>query len=313
MFGDFIRMVESSIDFPRDGLDPQVWESEGEDSYVLRPEVREQILDFLDKYPNRDIIGLAKEEDGEPTIHIVGSMCTNQFSDSADIDVHVVVDQEDEIYENEELQSEIKKWFEAHRDEYSAFVGDHPIEVYMQFNEKQDMASDGVYDLMRDEWVKGPKLVSSDYDPYDDFSHIFDELRELVGEADMLMGELKRDVIDYDTISKAVGNLPEEQKDKLLGKLKAKLEEIEQDIEKLYAERKEMVDVRKRVVRTTPDQAMKDAELSKEWDDGNALFKFMDRYRYLKIIGDLEDVASDDDGEITDDDVDVIKDIMGVN
>jgi uncharacterized tellurite resistance protein B-like protein len=55
---------------------------------------------------------------------------------------------------------------------------------------------------------------------------------------------------------------------------------------------------------------MKDAELSKDWDDANALFKFMDRYRYLKIIGELEDVVADD-GEVTHDEIDVIKNIMG--
>lgn len=312
MFGDFIRMVESSIDFPREGLDSQVWDSEGEDSFVLRSEVKEQILDFLDKYPDRDIIGLAKEEDGEPTIHIVGSICTNQYTDTSDIDVHVVLDPDEELFQDEDGRSEVKRWFESHREEYGAFVGEHSIEVYLQINEKQDLASDGVYRMMSDEWVKGPKIVGTDYDPYDDFSHIFVELQDLVKDTDVLMGELKRDVIDYDTISKAIGHLPEEQKEKLLGKMKAKLEEIEQDIEKLYAERKNMVDVRKRVDRTTPEQAIKDAELSKEWDDANALFKFMDRYRYLKIIGDLEDVASDD-GEVTDDDVDVIKDIMGVD
>jgi len=312
MFGDFIHMVESSIDFPREGLDPQVWESDGEDSFTLRPEVKEQILDFLDKYPDRDIVGLAKEEDGEPTIHIVGSICTNQYSDDADIDVHVVVDESDELHSDEDGRAAVKKWFEANREANHGFVGDHPIEVYLQTDERQDLASDGAYHMMRDEWLKGPKVVGSDYDPYDDFSHVFDELSDLAGEADLLMGELKRDVIDYETISKAIEHLPEEQKSKLLAKMKAKLEEIEQDIEKLYAERKEMADVRKRASRPTPDQAKEDAELSKEWNDANALFKFMDRYRYLKVIGDLEDVVSDD-GKVTDDDVDVIKGIMGAD
>jgi hypothetical protein len=311
MFGGFLRMVESSIDFPREDLDPQVWESKG-DSYVLRPEIKKQILDYLDKYPNRDIVGAAKEEDGEPVIHIVGSICTNQFTDGTDIDVHVVLDSEDELFEDEEARSEIKKWFDANRESNHAFVGEHPIEVYMQANEKQDMASDGVYQMMTDKWLRGPKVVDTNYDPYEDFSHVFDELQDVVGDADLLMGELKRDVIDYDTIAKAIKHLPEEQKTHVLEKMKAKLEEIEQDIEKLYGERKEMVDIRKRTERTSPEQAMEDAESSKEWDDANALFKFLDRYRYLKIIGDLENVVAKDD-EVTDKDVDVIKGIMGVD
>lgn len=311
MFGDFIHLCESSIDFPREGLAPQVWERGGEDSYVLRPEVKEKILDFLEKYPDRDIIGVAKEEDGVPTIHIVGSICTNQFTDSTDIDVHVVVDPEDELFNDEDARSEIKRWFEEHREEYDGSIGHHPIEVYMQTNEKQDLASDGAYHLMEDEWLKGPKIVGTDYDPYDDFSHIFDELKDVAGEADLEMGELKRDVIDYETISSALQHLPDDQRDKVLERMKEKLKEIEADIDSLYGTRKEMVDIRKRSDRPDPDQAMQDAESSKKWNDANALFKFMDRYRYLKIIGDLEDVVADDE-EVTDDDVDVIKDIMGV-
>lgn len=312
MFGDFISMCESSIDFPREGLDSQVWEREGGDSYVLRLEVKKQILGFLDKYPDRDIVGMAKEEDGEPTIHIVGSICTNQYTDTTDIDVHIVLDSDDEMYSDEDGRAEVKQWFESHREEYGAFVGEHPIEVYLQVKEKQDLASDGVYNMMTETWLRGPKVVGVDYDPYDDFSHVFSELTDIAGDTDELMGELKRDVIDYETISKAIQHLPGEQKAKLLEKMKAKLKEIEQDIDQLYAERKKMVDVRKRVERPSPDQAKQEAENSKKWDDANALFKFFDRYRYLKIIGDLEGVV-DDEGGVDDEDVDVIKDIMGVD
>jgi len=47
------------------------------------------------------------------------------------------------------------------------------------------------------------------------------------------------------------------------------------------------------------NQALTDVELIKKWDHGNAMFKFMDRYQYFQLIGDLE--AMTNDNELTDD------------
>lgn len=211
----------------------------------------------------------------------------------------------------EEFQDIVIKWFNEHRDEIKGFIADHPVEIYIQLDPKQDLMSDGCYNLLEDEWLVDPKIVPMDYDPYEDFSHIADDIRDAVESADVLLGELKRDVIDYDVIKQAMERMSGEDKEKLIQKLQDKLNEIEDDIETLYGKRKEWVDARRKASKpTTPEQALKDVGLAKKWRDTNAQFKFVNRYRYLKTIRDLQELLADE--KITPEEVDKIKGIMGV-
>jgi len=296
------NVSESSIDFPREGLDLAVWNKE-DDSYTLREDVKKKILAILEEYPDivlKDIVD---------TIHIVGSIGTNLYEDDCDIDVHVIP--KDFTGWNEKKVREVWNWFNDHRDEINGYVEKHPIEIWIQTDVNQDLLSDGCYDLLVNKWKKGPMVVPMDYDPYEDFSHIADDIRAVSRDADILFGELKRDVIDYDVINRAMERMSGEDKKRLLQKLQAKLEEIENDITVLYTKKKSWVDIRTSVSKpATPEQALKDVELAKKWRDTNATFKFVNRYHYLRTINLLKELLGDD--EITPDEIDKIKNIMGV-
>lgn len=298
-----ILQNESSIDFPQESLDPAVWDLEGKIP-ILRKDVKEKILDLISKYPDKDLNDIAEE------IRIVGSIGTNQFLDTADIDVHIVPKNIKEW--DEEDVNKVIKWFNENRDEIDGRIEKHPIEVYIQLNSNQDLMSDGCFNLLEDEWLVGPKIVPMDTDPYEDFSHIADDIRNTVEDADKLFGELKRDVIDFEVIRVALERMSGEDKDRLLQKLEDKLDELEDDIEALYAKKGEWTDARRSASKpTTPEQALKDVDLARHWKDVNATFKFINRYQYLKTIADLQKLLSDDE-EVTSDEVDKIKSIMGI-
>jgi len=300
---------ESSIDFPQKDLDPSIWLKE-DDTYRIRPGIRRKILDVIGRYPDMDLIDTASAGISDAaTIHIVGSITTNQYLEDSDVDVHIVVSKDSDFHGDEDFQNEVIQWFNDNRDEIGGYAGKHPIEIYLQYNPDQDLMSDGCYDLLADEWLAGPKVVPSDYDPYEDFSHIADDLRNTVEDADKLLGELKRDVIDYKVIEQAMKQLSPDQKGLFLGRLKNKLEEIEENIRALYAKRKDWVDARRVASKpSTPEEALKDVELAKKWKDTNAIFKFINRYRYLRTIRDLEELLEDD--EISSEEVDVINNIL---
>jgi len=290
----------SSIDFPRTDLDSQVWTKE-DGFYFLREEVKNKILKLLDQYPEEDLLQIARE------IRIVGSIGTNLYIDDTDLDVHIIP--EDFSKWNEERVKEVMDWFEEN-ESIDTYIGKHPIEVYVQLNPNQDLMSAAAYDILEDTWLVGPKLAPLNYDPYTDFSSILPQVRQSVQDADLLIGELKRDVIDYDTIMNAVKHLPKEHQKRLLLKSRNKLEEIERDIQQLYQKRKEWVDARHGASRpNSPEEAKNDVELAKKWKDINALFKFLNRYQYLRIIQDLEKFV-EDDNEITPSEVDLIKGIL---
>ena len=293
---------ESSIDFPQESLDLAVWDKK-DNTYTLREDVKNKILNILKKYPNAPLLEIAEE------IHIVGSLCTNQFLDIADCDVHIVPKNIDEW--DEEEVNKVIRWFNENRDDIDGRIEKHPIEVYAQLDINQDLMSDGCYNLLEDKWLIGPKIVPMSSDPYEDFSHIADDIRNTVEDADKLFGELKRDVIDFEVIEIAMERMSGEDKDRLLQKLQDKLDELEDDIEALYKEKGEWTDARRGASKPeTPEQALKDVELAKKWQDVNATFKFVNRYRYMRTIADLKKILADE--EVTADEVEKIKSIMGV-
>jgi predicted nucleotidyltransferase len=313
-----LHLNDSMVDFPRPDLDLSVWNktdspiSDGvPGAYTLKPDVKKKILDTLNKYPDTKLIdGAAHDKDGNEEIHIIGSICTNQYVDDSDIDVHIVVSQESKSFNDEDFQDAVNGWFKEEPNKQ--FVGKHPIEVYLQFNPNQELLADGVYHLMTGGWIKGPKVVPNGYNPYEDFSHVFDDVRSTVQGVDLMLGELKRDVIDYETIKTAITRLPKKGRGDLKAALEAKLEEIEQDIQCLYKKRKGLAKSRELASQPkTPEEALKSAKLTKEWRDKNAAFKFVARYQYMRVIKELESLLDDEDGELTGSDVKKVKKIVG--
>ena len=160
-----------------------------------------------------------------------------------------------------------------------------------------------------DEWLKGPKIEGAGYDPYLTYGNILTQVEDEAKDADIDLGELKRDVIDYETMAAAMNKLPAKTKTKLKKRLESKLAEIEQDIDELLASKKEWVKARHGASKpTSHEQALKDVELAKQCQDENALFKFLDRYQYIETISKIEDIV--DDG-IEGDDVKTLKKILG--
>ncbi len=293
-------LLESVIDFPKSGLSTNIWIKSG-NTFTIKPDVKSKILSILESYPDVDLTSIAQE------IRIVGSICSNTYSDDADIDVHIVPKKDSKA--DEAFQKEVMKWVRRHEDEPWFNINGHPIEIYIQLNAAQDLLSDGCYDLLEDKWLAGPKIVSMDYNPYEDFAGIFDDIRSSVREADNLFGELKRDVIDFDVIKDAINRLPVQYQNKLLVTLKQKLEEIEEDIVRLYKERKDWSDARKNASKPdSVEQARNDIELAKSWKNTNAIFKMISRYRYMKTIQLLEKLANG--RSVKPSDVEIIKHIL---
>ena len=282
---------ESSIDYPRKDLCPAIWEKEN-DRYIIKPEVKRIIYDNLENYIIINIREIAKE------IHITGSIGTSQYLDDTDIDVHVVADSS-ELKNAEDVQKDIFKFFRE--EENTVYIDQHPIEVYLQFDAKQELLSDAVYDLVNDKWIIGPKIVSSDYDPSEDFSDVLKDVKSLAGAADIEFGELKRDTIDYSTIALAIVNLDGLAQKALLTKLKDKLYEIEDDINKLKSLKKNWIQMRR--------DSSKGNGKTLTWKEDNAKFKYLQRYKYMKVISKLEQILSDD--KIEPEELNTIKQMLG--
>lgn len=298
---------ESSIDFPSKDLPLDIWDKT-DDGYILKPDLKETILEALAEYPDLDLLDIAE------TIHIVGSIGTNLYDKDADIDVHIAPkanslgETDSEILEL--MQRDVMNWFKNNRDEKGWYINEHPLEVYLQLNPTQDYFSDTVYDLLQDLWIKPYKKYDLDYNPYAIYGDTFSELQKIAAPADVTLGELRRDVIDYNRLMEAIKKSSKEVRQKLQHSLELKLEELEEDIEQLVQNKEIWRSVRHNNSIQTADVIDDISRLtqSDDWKKGNAIFKFMDRYLYMQLVNDLKKLI--EDKELTDEDVPKIEDIL---
>jgi len=281
-----VDLDESAVSFPRPGLSPLVWDRGDDGGYDLKPEVRDSIMARLKSYPGFDLVT------GAESIHIVGSIGTNQYDDDSDIDVHVVPKHEvlPVNMTEEQWVNDVKKFNKVG----TPFIGDHPIELYLQMNRSQDFLSDALYDFNEGVWKIGPLEQPLDYSPFEAYEVAFDSIKDMVRDTDITIGDLKRDVIDYQAVRDAMFELPHEYHDKLKAVLQDKLVDIETEIAELLADKKEWVDMRRNSSKPiTKQQALQDVELVRTWKDANATFKFLVRYGYVKLITELERMVAD--------------------
>jgi len=297
---NLLQLQESLIDFAQPSLDSSIWTKGKGGSFRLRLSVEKAILDHLGKHPGIDLRVATKEP------HVVGSMTSNQYLDNSDLDVHLFPVNPAEW--DEDKARGVKAWFEDPKNLLR--IAGHPLEVFVQMHPPTDYLSPGFYDIESRKWKKGPKIVPSNYDPYEDFSDLADDLRATVKDADNLFSEIRRDIIDVDIMQNAIEKMSSEDRKIFLAKLEAKLKEIEADIASLVDIKKSWVQARRVTEPATPEEALKDVELAKEWRDANGLFKLVGRYQYIYLIKALRNLVADD-GELSADEIDKIKNVLG--
>lgn len=301
------KLVESSVSFPSKDLPLDIW-AKVSDGYVLKPDLKEKILTALSKYPYLDLLGLAE------AVHIVGSIGTNLYDKDADIDIHVVVDP-DNVDNPEETQRAVMNWFKNNRDAEDWWINSHPFEVYLQLDPIQDYYSDTIYDLLSDTWLKPHKTYELNYNPYEIYGSVFDELQQLTAPADIAIGELRRDVIDYNRLIDAIKEASPEVQIELEEYLENKLTELTQDIEELAKNKEIWRGVRHNnsIITSdmTPDEVLaniQELSQSDEWKRGNAIFKFLDVYQYMTLTNNLKKLIDGD--ELTEADVPKIEEFL---
>jgi len=297
------EIQESTIDFPTEDLSSEIWKKV-DDTYILRDDVEEQINAYVNSYPKADLSSLYGD------LHVVGSIGTNLSHPTADIDVHINPDTDrlKEITDDPDVfQKEVKAWTTKN----PVYIGEHPVEIYIQLRPEQDLFGDACYDVKSKQWLKGPTILPADYNPYEAYHDLFDRIQSYAKEADINLGELKRDIIDHKVLTNALQRLPAGSKEGLKVSLQQKVTELEDDIQELLKNKEEWVALRQTTSRpTTPEQALHDVELAKKWGDANAIFKFLDRYEYVKIITVLEEMLKDN--KLDPKELDKIEDLLGV-
>ena len=233
---------------------------------------------------------------------LIGSILTKRYRNDADLDINVLFDVPEEKREEERLRLSKQFLASSNPDNIQGKLipgTKHPVNYYFITDKKtyddQNAKADAVYSIKGQKFIKRPDEF--DFNP----NLYLKDFQKQVDKIDMLKGELKRDIIDYD-------ELKDLQPDDILNlqeKINEKLEEIEQSI-------KDIVDIGDDVL--TARRAAFDSDMTPEQIKTfsiknrlpkNVVYKLLEKYHYLKFYKKCKEIL--DDNKVTDAEIDSLK------
>lgn len=150
--------IELNIEYHKE-LNPKLWERQ-DDSFVLHPDVQQSLEDNAEAFyeflelPELDI------ED----IIITGSSANYNWTDSSDLDLHIVVDMKAAEAAYGKLTI---PYFDAQKKVFNELhdikIKGIPVEFYVQ-DADEEHNSTGLYSLKDEEWVLEPQYEEPNYD-----------------------------------------------------------------------------------------------------------------------------------------------------
>ncbi|KKL46638.1 hypothetical protein LCGC14_2343570 [marine sediment metagenome] len=284
------HIIESVIDPTREGLDPRVFDlHRGE--YHMKSYHRQQLKNIVSNIESMlPVLGW----------YVKGSILSKQWLDWTDIDIVVEIDPEISEEEINQIWDEIEDKYEG-----MTLAGTHhPIETFLIGGQYDQDRTEGLYDVENDQWVKGP------YDLTVDINDYMPEFEEYAQNFDLALGELERDVTDYLVYQ----SISSDEVSALSDQIKHKVAEINKDIDYILSQRDEIKSARKASFNRamTPDEIANYA--NKQGLPSNVIQKMLERYKYMKLSGQLRDLRkkSGDQESVNAGEVDQIKDILNL-
>lgn len=310
----------SVIDIPKMSLDGTVWDISQKPAKLL-PQHQEFVLSNLKGFLSS--VGIEGVDHWLKSFYCDGSLLTYQWSEDSDFDTYMLVDWDMfrsanasplvEKLSNDDAASMLTKLFRGSLDGKLLPGTDHPVTYYVRGDELQQ-SSDAVYDLLNNSWLKQPPDVPAEYDPEVQFADVWESVQKYAQELDEKIGEVRRDVIDYEKLKEALKytTAEDDKKYKFIAKqLEKKLKEINDQISDLMREFEEIHEQRKEEFAKQDEESA--AELwkwSKSWAPGNLQYKFLERYRYISILHAIKKIYKDSDDDLGEEDISKLKEVL---
>jgi hypothetical protein len=292
----FKHMKESIIDIPRRTYAPGVFDEADTSNPKIKPSVKKLIDDQLKDFEKEYTI---------LKVGLIGSILTKRYRNDADLDINVLFDVPKEKQEEERVRLSKQFLSVSNPDNIQGkeIPGTkHPINFYFLTSKEtyddQEKKADAVFDIENNKFIKRPDEFV--FDP----SLYVKEFEKKVQELDVIKGELKRDIIDYDELKELNPNDVLELQDKI----NDKLEEIENDIEDVIKVG-DTVDAERRAAFDTdmsPDE-IKQFGIKNRLPK-NVVYKLLEKYHYLTFYKKCKKIL--DDGIVTDAEIDSLKEAI---
>ena len=287
------KLNESIIDAPRNTYAPGVFDDYETKTPRIKPSVREivdnQLKEFGKEYPVLKV-------------SLVGSILTKRYRKDADLDFNVLFDVPEEKQEEERLRLSHKYLSAKSPEKINGKLipgTQHPINYYIITDpithQDQEDKADAVFDYRGNVFTKRPADYTFDMGLY------LSAYQRKVQEIDVVKGELKRDIIDYDELK----DLQPNEILNLQEKINEKLEEIEQSLRDVVDIGDDVLTARRAAFDSdmTPEQIKKFS--IKNRLPKNVVYKLLEKYHYLKFYKKCKEIL--DDNKVTDAEIDSLK------
>ena len=296
---EYLEKHASVIDYPHPGLDPLVW---GQDNTLL-PEHKDKVLGKLMAFFRSPDSGFKSDPDEWITdIFILGSLTTYQYNSRTDIDVHCHVSLERlrdaEGWEQESWDMLVEKMDAVRKslndDSKEMLQGtSHPIEYFFEnYTGKagddkaqrlyytKAFAPEGLYDLKADTWLQPPRTVDADFDPEQMMPPAtVKEIVTLMRELDTTIGDIERNIRNIEGLLDVIRSWPPEQQKRFQERISSKAVELDNDIIKYVANVQAIIDRRHKEY--------------KPMADSNLIFKALQKFTYMTLKRDMENLIKD--------------------
>tara|TARA_Y100000310_G_scaffold256144_1_gene263862 strand:+ start:4472 stop:5383 length:912 start_codon:yes stop_codon:yes gene_type:complete len=274
-FRQFVK--ESIIDIPRKNYSRTIFTNPNTKNPVLKSSVKKFIETGMSVFEK--IAPIKKHL-------LIGSILTKQYRKDADLDINLFFDlppgkRESTIIELRRIVSKVNG---------KPIPGTkHPVNYYVigdksTYDRANEMA-DNVYDIANSSFIKRSSEQEFSVKDY------MKDFTKKVEKIDILKGELDRDIVDYEELKE----LDKDDIDNLSGQVKKKIGEIEKDM-------KVLISMGHGIWKERQGEFKKDMspkEIQKYGTHNrlpkNVVYKMLEKYYYIKLMHDLEDILGDDD------------------
>ena len=270
-----LHIPESILDEPREDLCPEVWNTLSQPPKLLDT-VQQKIDKLIDwtqsKYHFNDL-----------SVYIIGSICSNSYSEDSDIDIDFcasgMTEDDNDAEAVKDFGWRFKKSFieeYASQNPEDVKAGSHPFEVYFNPNPFQCFMSIGCYNVLDHKWEVGPDLEDSSFDPVSEYyADAMKQVKKILEDIRAVIFGLYEDAF---ACKKSNDNSFKDQ-------MKKDITEKLEDAVKLYDQMKKVRSNFQRPCKSK-EEALKRRE-DKTRHVVDAAFKFLEKFGYIFILKDF--------------------------
>lgn len=280
------KKQSSVIDYPKNTLCSLIWDSK--QIPTIKSDVRSKILSPLF---NLLTLSFKNHKEWIVEVTLTGSIVTNQYNSSSDVDVCVSIDCDVFRKYNSDLTRHISSNLEliefvrqkVYRLNGEKLAGDHLVKYFVTEKGRR-LESDFVYDLLTNKWVKSPELVDEFFEPDDEFAGPRSKALQIIVSIIPYILKTKVNICDLIRLEEASKDISEQKEI-----VKTNINDLKQIQENIKSIRKVRFE--------NENLDLLGYEFSKNWEFNNIVFKYLEKYGFKNPIEVLKLLLSSEEKE----------------